>query len=166
MTVQAQPNTLLRFVSLATRTLANALINGNRGTQAPYAGDGKSLSAPAVAMLANKGPKILASAPAASLKICVVPQAGDWTHVSAQSRMLPAFSLEATSGGWVAAPYCTDPVPNIPSIILPQAQWNSPVGEIDIPGLASLTQGMPAQGMAYPDVMGENEQFVTSTGIL
>jgi hypothetical protein len=55
---------------------------------------------------------------------------------------------------------------NVPSIILPQAQWNSPVGEIDIPGLASLTQGMPAQGMAYPDVMGENEQFVTSTGIL
>jgi len=165
-TVKSEPNSLLRFVSIGTRTLFNALINGNRGYQAPYAGDGKSVSVQAAVMLKNKGPAVLRSAPGVAMRISVVPQAADFVHVSAQSRMLPAFSLESASGGWVANPYCFDPPPNIPNIILPQAQWNSPVGEIDIQGLASQTQGMPAPGMAYPDVMGEEGQFVTSTGIL
>jgi hypothetical protein len=142
-------NAFTQSVIYATRNLFNAILNGDRGYQAPYPQDGQSASVEARAMLANKGPRVLAQAPAVELRINVVPQAADWVHAASESRMLPAFCLEAASGGWVAAPYCYDPPPNIPNIIIPQAQWETEVGNINIQG---LTSGQPVLGMGYPTV--------------
>lgn len=139
-------------ISYATRTLFNALINGNRGYQAPYNTDEKAVSVEAHAMLANGGPAVLRDAPAVDLSIRVVPQAHDFVHAAAQSRMLPAFSLESTSGGWVALSYAFDPPPDIPDIILPQAQWNSFAGDIYLTGLET----QPSPTGALLSVIGQN----------
>jgi len=141
--------------SYATRTLFNALINGCRGTQAPYTSDAQAESVQARASLANGGPALLKNAPAAALHINVVPQAGDMVHVANQSRMLPAWSPESTSGGWVANPYAFDPPPDIPSIVLPAAIWNAYAGEIHLTGLDSPQfAGTPMPGFGYPGIIG------------
>jgi hypothetical protein len=165
---------MFQQISYATRTLFNALINGNRGYQAPYTNDEKAVSVEAHAMLAKGGPNVLRMEPAVDLKICVVPQASDFTHVAAQSRMLPAFSLESTSGGFVALPYAFDPPPDIPDIILPQAQWNTFGGEVVLTGLTSQPNpvgeiygldGLPMPGFSYPATIGTGDD-VTTTGAL
>lgn len=165
---------MFQQISYATRTLFNALINGNRGTQAPYTNEDASESAEARAMLGHGGPAILAEAPATALRICVPPQGGDFVHAVAMSRMLPAFSLESASGGWVAIPYAFDPPPMIPAIILPQAQWSTMVGDTELTGLTSQPSpvgaiyglsGLPEPGLAYPGVIG-NVDDVTSTGAM
>jgi hypothetical protein len=157
---------MFQQISYATRTLFNALINGNRGYQAPYTDDEKAVSVEAHAMLAKGGPHVLNHEPAVDLKICVVPQAADFVHVAAQSRMLPAFSLESTSGGWVAPSYAFDPPPDIPTVILPQAQWNTFGGEINLTGLTTQPapvgeiyglDGMPMPGFAYPGIIGSTD---------
>lgn len=157
----------MQYVSYATRTLFNALINGNRGYQAPYTNDDKSVSTEAAAMIQGGGPKVLKNEPATLLAIQVVPQAHDMVHAAAQSRMLPAWSPESTSGGWVALPYAFDPPPDIPDIVLPQPQWSEGLGETRIDGLTSKPGvfGSPMPGFAYPGIIGLNDN-VTSTGTL
>jgi len=160
--------------SYACETLFDWLINGNRGTRAPYNNDDKALSVEAVAMLKNRGPRVLAQAPGVAMRINVIPQSADFTQAVQMSRMLPAFSLESASGGWVALPYAFDPPPDIPEIILPQAQWNSFGGETELTGLTSqpspigaiyTADGAPMPGLAYPGLIGSVDN-VTSTGAL
>ncbi len=165
---------LQQQISYATRTLFNALINGNRGYQAPYVSDEQSQSAEANAMLRGGGPHVLASAPAVDLSIRVVPQAHDFVHVAAQSRMLPAWSPESTSGGWVALSYAFDPPPDIPAIILRQAQWQVGLGETNLTGLTTQPThvgalysiaGLPDPGLAYPGVIGSEDNVTQYQGM-
>ena len=164
----------MQEISYATRTLFNALINGNRGYQAPYTGDDMAVSVEAHASLANGGPHVLGYDPAATISICVVPQAYDFVHAAAQSRMLPAWSPESTSGGWVALPYSFDPPPDIPAIIIPQAQWNSFVGDVYLTGLETQPtstgaifsiNGEPMPGFAYPGIIGTGDNVTESQGM-
>ena len=161
-----------QFFSFATRTLFNALINGNRGYQAPYPSDDAAVSAPARAALDNGGPKVLSAAPAAALTIRVVPQAADFTHVANLTRMLPAWSPESTSGGWVALPYAFDPPPSIPDIILPQAVWGANVGEVRVSGLDSSPSGAllsltTRNGVTqyYPTSIASSSDVLNSGGV-
>jgi hypothetical protein len=156
------------------RDLFNALINGDRGYEARLTTETDSTSYEARAMLQNKGPRVLCQAPAVDIEIKIVPQAHDFVHAASESRMLPAFSLESTSGGWVALPYSFDPPPLFPDIIIPQAVWNSFGGETEITGLTTAPApvgalagfpGLPAPGFAYPAVIGSVDN-VTSTGAL
>ena len=146
-----------QYISFATRTLFNALVNGDRGTEAPWPQDGVAVSVEARAMLTNGGPAPLAQAPAATIVVHVVPQAGDYVHASNMLRMLPAWSPESTSGGWVANPYSIDPAPLVPGIIVPPAQWQRELGEIRLRGLDSF------QG---PAAIFEPGLEVTTTGAM
>ena len=159
-------------ISYATRTLFDALINGNRGYQAPYTNDDKALSVEAVAMLGHGGPAVLGAAPAVALTIKTIPQSADFTQAVQMSRMLGPLMIESTSGGWVAPPYSFDPPPSIPDIILPQAQWNTFGGETELTGLSTQptpvgaiysAMGMPMPEFAYPGIIGSSGQ-VTSDG--
>jgi hypothetical protein len=161
-------------VSFTMRDLFDNLINGNRGTQAPQTTESDSTSIEAKASLMAGGPKILSFAPAVNLQIKPVPQHSDFTHVASESRMLPAFSLESTSGGWVALPYSFDPPPEFPDIIIPQAQWASFGGETEITGLTTQPApvgaiagfpGLPMPEFGYPGIIGSMDN-VTSTGTL
>ncbi len=161
-------------ISFATRTLFNALINGNRGYQAPWTDDDKAVSVEAHAMLAHGGPAVLESEPAALIHINVVPQAHDFVHASQQSRMLPAFALESTSGGFVATPYSFDPPPDIPAIIIPQAQWNAFAGDIYLTGLETQPSptgallslvGQNAAGLLYPGTIVTDDNVTQSQGM-
>ena len=156
-----------QLISYATRTLFNALINGNRGYQAPYPNMDKSVSTEAAVMIQGGGPHVLHDEPATLLAIQIVPQAHDMVHVAAQSRMLPAWSPESTSGGWVANPYSFDPPPDIPDIVLPQPQWAEALGETRIDGLTTQAGvfGQPMPGFGYPGIIGSMDN-VTSTGTL
>jgi hypothetical protein len=157
------------------RDLVNALLNGNRGTEAPYLNESASVSGVAEAALVKGGPHIVSRAPAVSVVIHPVPQNADFTHVSSESRMLPAFSLESTSGGWVALSYAFDPPPEFPTIIIPQAQWNAFGGETEITGLTSTPYGplgalssfpgLPMPEFGYPGIIGSVDN-VTATGTL
>lgn len=164
----------MQVISYATRTLFNALINGNRGYQAPYPQERDGTSIEGQASIDHGGPAPLGAAPAAAIAIRTVPQASDWTHAVNLLRMLPGFSYEATSGGFVADPYCFDPPPPIPPIIIPQAQWNAFGGEVRLTGLTSKPSptgalasfpGTPMTGFAYPGIIGSVDN-VTSTGTL
>jgi hypothetical protein len=157
--------------SFSTRDLFNALINGDRGYQAPYPQEKASLSVEADAMLENKGPRVLAYEPAASIGIAVVPQAHDFVHAFSMSRMLPAFSFESTSGGWVALSYAFDPPPDIPEIILPQPQWQTSVGDVYLTGLTTAPTPLgalftlanaPEPGIGYPALIGNGDNVVTN----
>jgi len=156
------------------RDLFNALLNGNRGTQAPWPRDGIEQSSEARAMLGNGGPHVAASAPATLFKIVPVPQAFDFTHVAAMSRFLPALALESTSGGWVALPYAFDPPPEIPAIILPQAQWTTELGDPHLTGLESLPtptgaifsiEGAPTPGLGYPTQIATPSDVLMQQGM-
>jgi len=169
--VQGSTNQL---ISYACRTLFNALINGNRGYQAPWVGDDGSISTEAAAMLGGGGPHILMREPAVAIGINPVPQANDMVHAASLSRMLPCWSPESTSGGWVALPYAFDPPPDIPDIVIPQAQWQEGLGDVHLTGLLSAPRpagmlgnvfGDPMPGFAYPGVIGTGDN-VTSTGTL
>lgn len=164
----------MQIISHATRTLFNALINGNRGYQARYTQERDGTSREAVASLDAGGPKVLGMEPAAALVIRVVPQAQDWVHAVNMLRMLPAFSYESTSGGWVAMPYTFDPPPDIPVIAIPQAQWSTFGGETVLTGLTSKPgpygalasfPGTPMPGLAYPGIIGDVDN-VTATNTL
>ena len=169
--VQGSTNQL---ISYACRTLFNALINGCRGTQAPYPNGDRSVSTEAGVMIQGGGPHVLAREPGILLAIQSVPQANDFVHVAAQSRMLPAWSPESTSGGWVALPYSFDPPPDIPDIVIPQAQWAQTLGDLHLTGLTTAPRpagllgnvfGEPMPGFAYPGIIGSMDN-VTSTGAL
>ena len=156
------------------RDMFNALINGDRGYQARYPQDDASTSVEARAMLDNKGPSILSREPAAAISIAVVPQAHDFVHAFSSSRMLPALSLESTSGGWVALSYSFDPPPDVPDIILPQAQWSTSVGDVYLTGLTTKPTPLgalftlanaPSPGLGYPSDITSGDE-ITSTGAM
>jgi hypothetical protein len=164
----------MQLVSYATRTLFNALINGNRGYQAPYPGERDGTSYAARVSIDRGGPKVLGKDPAAALVVRPVVQSFDWVHVANMLRMLPAFSFESTSGGWVALPYAFDPPPDIPDIVIPQAQWTTSGGETVLTGLTTKPSvfgvmaswpGTPMPGFAYPGIISTTDN-VTSTGTL
>ncbi|HEX4644900.1 MAG TPA: hypothetical protein VH598_04765 [Verrucomicrobiae bacterium] len=136
-------------------TAFNWLINSNRGYRAPY-NEGKGMGARGAAFLVSKGiTSLLGVEPGAVIAIKVVPQAADFTHAVAQSRLLPQFSLESTSGGWVPEPYCFDPAPSIPNILLPAAQWSKSAGQINLIGLTtSNATRVPGTIVAFGNNMG------------
>lgn len=153
----------MNIFSFATRTLFNQLLNGNRGSEAPFPGAAEAQSVEADAMLRSGGPRVLSVAPAAALDIVVTPQAADHVHAVNRLRMLPAWSPESTSGGWVANPHCVEPTPLLPAIIIPQAQWATAVGELRVQGLSDRLASSPMPTTAYPGLF-EASTEVHSTG--